>query len=380
MTHTSTFMFAMVLCAAHITPAACKVVDITSRFDGRQGSAAFVDTTPAARCQGGTCAAGDTRLIDMGITVSRQRTGHSDAPASLGMSIPAGVRKVTVSDGRHTFEASFQITAQGFELTGPGLTRDMFVNDGLARPNGDCQAAILPASGTLVAIWTSTAARASCTANIKPGMLAHVQQRVSLAYRLGLPSPLKIPAGVYQGEVRYAIGPGQDLDYADGVASDAEVVFRLTLSVEHALRLDFSRASNAGPLEVELVPPGGWLAWPRGRVPLSVGADVPFQLSLTGPARVYLRCQDAGRCQMRSGSGDTVAIVIGASMPGVVTAPGQQSIQNLALPIGEAAALVIAPATAALQSQPSVLHVTTHGPLIAGQHYDGEAVLVLDAD
>jgi len=238
----------------------------------------------------------------------------------------------------------------------------------------------MPASGALTGVWAATGERATCHAAVKAGVTVDVRQKVSLAYQLGLPSPLKIPSGVYTGEVRYAVGAGQDLDFAGGTASDSEVVFRLNLSVTHELRVDFGHGAGGAPVDVELAPAGGWSAWPRGRVPDSVQADLPFQLSLSGPMRMYLRCQDSARCTMRSAAGDTVTLAISASMPGAVNAAGEQAIARTQLPIGEAQALTIIPSGAPLRSQASVLHAKTQGTLRTGTLYQGEAVLVLDAD
>ena len=362
-------------------PGTCAVIEVTANFNGTQGSAAFIDTTPKLPCSSGTCADPRTRLVDTGLIVNRNLAGDApDNQALFGMSIPAIPRKITVTDGRNSFEVDFRIVAQGFALTGSAVTREMFVDDGMARPRGDCHASITPTSGPLIGMWAATGERTMCSAAVKPGVVADVRQQVSLAYQLGLPSPLKIPSGNYSGEVRYAVGVGQDFDFAGGTASESEVVFRLNLSVTHELRVDFGRGPSGAPIDVELVPAGGWSAWPRGRVPASVQADVPFQLSLSGPTRMYLRCKEATRCPMQSGAGDTVSLAISASVPGTVTGGGELGVARTTLPIGETQALTISPSGAPLRSQASVLHVSTHGALGAGTHYEGEAVLVLDAD
>ena len=95
---------------------------------------------------------------------------------------------------------------------------------------------------------------------------------------------------------------------------------------------------------------------------------------------MYLRCQETARCPMRSAEGDTVTLAISASIPGAVTAVGEQAMARITLPVGEAQALTLIPAGTPLRSQASVLHATTHGALRAGTLYEGEAVLVLDAD
>ena len=83
---------------------------------------------------------------------------------------------------------------------------------------------------------------------------------------------------------------------------------------------------------------------------------------------------------MRSAAGDTVALHISASIPTAMTSIGEQSLARTALPIGQAQALTIIPSGSPLRSQASVLHVATQGALRAGTLYEGEAVLVLDAD
>ena len=360
---------------------ASTVVNITASFNGAQTSAAFVDTTPTLPCFGGVCDDARVRLVDTSLIVNRHLAGDAnDSQASLGMSIPAMPRRITVSDARNSFDVNFRITAQGFALAGSGVSREIFLDDGMARPRGDCHASITPTSGTLAGVWAATGERATCHAAVKAGVAVDVRQQVSLAYQLGLPSPLKLPSGVYTGEVRYAVGAGQDLDFAGGTASESEVVFRLNLSVTHELRVDFGHGTGGAPVDVELAPAGGWSAWPRGRVPASVQAEVPFQLSLSGPTRMYLRCQDTARCAMQSPAGDTVTLAINASMPGAVNAASEQPVARTQLPIGEAQALTIIPSGAPLRSQASVLHATTQGTLLAGTSYQGEAVLVLDAD
>ncbi|WP_250627529.1 hypothetical protein [Pinirhizobacter soli] len=372
---------AIIVGMACAEPGASTVIEVTANFNSAQSSAAFVDTTPALPCFGGACADPRVRLVDTGVIVNQHLGGDAtDSQASLGMSIPATQKRVTVSDGRNSFDVYFRITAQGFALAGSGVTREIFIDDGMARPRGDCHASVTPTSGTLTGVWAATGERTMCHATVKAGVAVDVRQQVSLAYQLGLPSPLKIPSGVYTGEVRYAVGMGQDLDFAGGTTSESEVVFRLNLGVTHELRVDFGHGPGGAPIEVELVPAGGWSAWPRGRVPASVQADVPFQLSLSGPTRMYLRCQDTARCTMRSAAGDTVTLAISASIPGAVTAAGEQAMARTSLPIGEAQALTIIPSGTPLRSQVSVLHAATQGALRAGTLYEGEAVLVLDAN
>lgn len=362
-------------------PGDCTVIEVTAKFDGAGNPAAFVDTTPTLPCVVGTCADPRMQLVDTGLVVQRRLAGDTtDAQASLGMSVPSTPRRMTVSDGRNSFDVNFRVTAQGFALTGGGVTRDLFVEDGMAHPRGSCRASITATSGTLTGIWTAAGERTMCSAAVRTGVAVDVRQRVSLAYQLDLPSPLKIPSGNYLGEVRYAVGAGQDLDFAGGTANESEVVFRLNLSVMHELRVDFGQGPGGGAIEVELAPAGGWGTWPRGRVPVSVLADVPFQLSLSGPTRMYLRCQEATRCLMRSDTGDTVALTIGASIPGAMIVAKEQAVAGTALPIGEGQALVLIPTGTPLRSQASVLHVATQGALRAGALYGGEAVLVLDAD
>jgi hypothetical protein len=95
---------------------------------------------------------------------------------------------------------------------------------------------------------------------------------------------------------------------------------------------------------------------------------------------MYLLCQEAARCLMRSIAGDTVTLAISASIPGAVVAAGEQALEKTALPIGEAQALTLIPTGTPLRSQASVLHAITQGALRVGTVYEGEAVLVLDAD
>lgn len=372
---------AIILGMASAEPGASTVIDITASFNGTQASPAFIDTTPTLPCFGGTCDDARTRLVDTGLIVNQHLTGDAtDSRASLGMSIPATQRRITVTDGRNSFDVNFRITAQGFTLTGNGVAREMFIDDGMANPRGDCHASITPASGALSGVWATNGERTTCHAAVKAGVAVDVRQNVSLAYQLGLPSPLKIPSGVYTGEVRYAVGSGQDLDFAGGIASESEVMFRLKLNVTHELRVDFGHGLGSAPVEVELVPAGGWSAWPHGRIPATVHADVPFQLSLSGPTKIYLRCTETTRCAMHSAATDSVTLVISASVPGAVNAAGEQPVTRTKLPIGEAQAMTITPSGAPLRSQVSVLHAATQGELKAGTLYKGEAVLVLDAD
>ena len=209
-------------------PGAGTVIEVTANFNSAQGSAAFVDTTPTLPCFGDACADPRVRLVDTGLIVSQRLAGDaSDSQASLGMSIPATPRRITVSDGRNSFDVNFRVAAQGFALAGGGVTREIFIDDGMARPRGDCHASITPTSSTVTGVWTAIGERTMCHATVKAGVAVDLRQQVSLAYQLGLPSPLKIPSGVYTGEVRYAVGVGQDLDFAGGTASESEVVFRL---------------------------------------------------------------------------------------------------------------------------------------------------------
>jgi hypothetical protein len=371
-----------------VSPAAVAVtLEISADFKpGHDGARhAFVDTTPAsgfcttlaAQCRSAGMASIDTRVTG----VSR-RAAETSADAlvqrEFALTLPGLQRRVRVTNGRDTYELKFRIAAHALALSGAG--RDL-VDDGLHSPEGGCRS--MQAGNPYV--WTTPAATTRCHARLAPSAPDELHYTTSLGYELIFPDAAKMPAGVYRGELRYGIGAGQDFDYlGDTTTNDTEVVFRFTLNVEHALRVDFGHGRSGAPIMATLEPRGGWQAW-RGRsAPEELVNELPFRLSLSGPTRIHMTCgsQLGTACSMRSTRDPSMAtaLAVAMSIPGAHVMGDGRAVERMAVPVGATAATTVGPHTGMLQAQPSLLHVSTGGNLEPGTTYAGDITLVFDAD
>lgn len=149
---------------------------------------------------------------------------------------------------------------------------------------------------------------------------------LDLGYELRTPNPLGMSAGLYTGELRYAIGPGGDFDMGDNMLPDnSSVAFRFVLDVQHVLKVDIPPGGN----KIELVPQGGWQAWlQEGRRPTRLFRDQTFNISASSKFKMFFQCEHAGigACALRdTESGSTFPqVYMSVSLPhGITDTAGQ---------------------------------------------------------
>lgn len=209
---------------------------------------------------------------------------------------------------------------------------------------------------------------------------------LALTYKLELPPAYFLKAGRYRGTVTYSLGAGGDFDFGDNVTglNDQTATFTVILDVKHEFRVDF----DAGFEHATLEPPGGWDAWLDGsRIPPRIYSDKSWQLTSTGPFRVYKFCEfESGEhCGIRNRRGQQVPLQVLITMPYSVRHDGWQSVKRWQLPTGRAAGLELQSVLQTL-NEPGQLHfevVEADLPPMfvnANERYSGQVTLVFDAE
>jgi hypothetical protein len=188
-------------------------------------------------------------------------------------------------------------------------------------------------------------------------------------------------SGIYRGEIRYTVGPGQDFDYHNTAKSSSnEIVFKFELDVQHNLKVDFPGGTAGRPVVATLEPDGGWQAWQGGSMPPRVRQDVPFRLSMSGPMSVYMLCgQQLGpRCAIAGGK-DAIPLEVAISVPGAMSVRTQAALSRSPLPIGAEAAEPIVATNGNIQFAYSTIHIESPGPFKPATTYEGQITVVFDA-
>lgn len=141
--------------------------------------------------------------------------------------------------------------------------------------------------------------------------------RTGIGYKLSLPSPTKIVSGIYRGSLLFTVGGiSADFDFGERVADlGNSLTIDFELDLRHELKVDFPPGSDRAVLE----PPGGWLAWPGGRVPPQLARDLPFRLTASGPFTVYATCEHllpgSNFCLLVNENGDQTLLDLAMSLP-----------------------------------------------------------------
>ncbi|MCY1406631.1 hypothetical protein D9M71_219030 [compost metagenome] len=181
-----------------------------------------------------------------------------------------------------------------------------------------------------------------------------------IAFELKLPSPIKMPNGVYTAQQTYSVGPGRDFDLGNGVSglNTDTITFDFELAVNHGLKVDFPPDASVAVLE----PPGGWGAWlhqsqPR---PLRLRKDIPFRVWASGPFQMFITCRDfrPGSCRMLPDSpGSHLNVETFVTLPSQVLLSNGRPVRRERLSLGSSALtnLKVRPATAVF-NEPSILH------------------------
>ncbi|HGY9628048.1 TPA: hypothetical protein ACOJM5_004471 [Pseudomonas putida] len=211
--------------------------------------------------------------------------------------------------------------------------------------------------------------------------------RTGIGYKLSLPSPTKVASGIYRGSMTFTVGGvGADIDFGEGVdrlGNSLTIDFEVDL--RHELKVDFPPGSDRAVLE----PPGGWLAWPGGRVPPQLARDLSFRLTTSGPFTVYAACEyplgGSGFCTLKNHqNGEGVVLDLAMSLPaGVKYNNGPVQRMRIHANTGRRMRLVPDSATSAL---PGTVHFWIRESWVASMlqkppgTYRGGVTLLFDAE
>jgi len=212
---------------------------------------------------------------------------------------------------------------------------------------------------------------------------------LDLVYKLITPAPLSMRSGVYHATTTYTVGgtgDGADFDLGDNVElDDRTVTVHLTLTVQHAFRLDLPPGSD----RAVLAPRGGWTQWSdHGIVPPSLERELPFSVSSSGQFGISLQCEHPrtdGRCAIRNVTRDAPDVPLDIR----VTLPGFRDATSGTAAVGVPLTTTMTPpvltADSVIINRPSKLHFAVNGDSVkdmlshAGSHYRGDVTVIFDA-
>lgn len=208
---------------------------------------------------------------------------------------------------------------------------------------------------------------------------------LGMILKMTMPSPLRMPQGIYRGSVTYSVGPGGDFDFGDGISelSTHQVTLDFELDVQHAFVVTFPPGADRAVLE----PPGGWQAWLGGRAaPPKLHRDLPMRLWSTGPFKVYKQCQYpvGDKCGIRNARNAEVPVQVALSLPRGAEHQGQ-AVRRLAIPSGAAGAVHFEQSTP-LENQGGQLHFDVDKPGVQalmgypGSEFRGEVTVIFDSE
>lgn len=134
-------------------------------------------------------------------------------------------------------------------------------------------------------------------------------------------SPLGMQNGLYRGSLQFTVGGlGADIDFGDDVQmTDDMLVMEFEFRVVH----DFKVERAPGTETIVLQPENGWRDWiEQGRVPRSIRQELPFLMTSSGDFNVRIECemQVGERCAIRSDGGDSAAMDVAMTVPGLYNA------------------------------------------------------------
>jgi hypothetical protein len=260
-------------------------LEITATFDGRSGSSrqGFVDTTRMlAPCPGETCDGQGLLATPLSVTFRANPlvTSSDRGDRLFRWGISAAPRKLTMSNGSEAHPVELRIAS--LALTQSNTSAPWTFAEG-SGTHGGCRMVSSVADSAVA--WALPRSDTFCEVRVANDVQP-TQFHVALGYDIVFPDAIRMANGIYRGEVRYGIGHGQDIDPVGGEANDAELVLRVTLTVEHEFRVDFGQGAGNPLMRVELEPPGGW-----GNTETNVvGKSMPFRVSAGGPFAMTLVC------------------------------------------------------------------------------------------
>lgn len=133
---------------------------------------------------------------------------------------------------------------------------------------------------------------------------------LNFMYELQTPDPLDMSVGNYTGSLNYTIGPNGDFKMGLIAPTDPIMNLNFTLTVHHALRVQFPVNSNL----LSLQPQGGWQQWVTNGsnyTPPKLMINQPFQQWASTRFKMQVQCQyNVGDdCGIQNSAGDTLVPV-----------------------------------------------------------------------
>jgi hypothetical protein len=198
-------------------------------------------------------------------------------------------------------------------------------------PVGGCKGITDSNSGanSILHAWRFPDTSVTCTLQLKSPSIVFTPfqndvkiDNLSLGYTLTTGSPLLVPSGTYEGEVRYGVGEADDVDFGANDYTQNEIVIKIKATVEHAFYFNFPPGSD----RVLLSPPSGWPRYMNGGPPPdSLQKEIPFTLTSSGSFNILIKCDytEGSGCGLKNtASNEQVPLEVRTSMPGFTTESG----------------------------------------------------------
>lgn len=255
---------------------------------------------------------------------------NPDPRQGVTVSFPSDWRDISVrhkTTGETRIVRLHLIGLVAFTSTNPGATDVTGISDpeaahnalwkgGLTHPPAPCTAlhGAAYSGDEYLFIW-ETAASSSCALTNTENLVFAKLTNLEYLYEISTPTPLDMPAGIYEGSISYITGPGGDIDFGDNMRqNDPMLNVNITLTVEHHLQITFPPGADRLALE----PEGGWIPWlNRGSRPERIGRNQPFQFTSSGPVKMHVECQYrmAENCAITNPDGHSVPVETRISLP-----------------------------------------------------------------
>lgn len=196
---------------------------------------------------------------------------------------------------------------------------------------------------------------------------------LEFAYELKTPNPLKMPDGIYTGQLNYSMGPGKDFDFGDVIIPTEDVfTFNFKVSVDHILKVEIP----PGGRRVELQPQGGWQAWlNHGRKPARLFQDQTFNLYASSAFKMQMECEFpmGNTCGIRDAvSGESVPLQVAVTLPFGLTNGAGQAVNRQPLRLDGAGTERFDPSQY-VDRKPGTLHFEVRREDVEGMLRPGES-------
>lgn len=351
----------------------------------------FTNTTPlGSYCSWAShfCERWDAYVIDLPVNIiSKKYVKNANPRQSLYFALPDARRVVATNQSGTSIHVDIAINSISGHLTPGGDTNPAFTR----YPKGGCTYGGTAGNAIRTQFgWSVTTPDVPqpCYSVGSAGENGFTQVYSSVYLGVGLtvttPSTLGMENGLYRGSLQYTIGgAGSDFDLGDDVQmTDSIVVMNFEFLVAH----DFKVERAYGTDTIVLQPENGWRDWvENGRAPKLIRQELPFLMTSSGGFSVHLACeQQVGeRCAIRTDSGDSAALDVTMTIPGLYNENSGEPVDGYPL-----SASGVAPSFRVreyMQNRPSRLGFSVSGdPLrrmldMPGSRWRGEVTVIFDA-